>query len=123
MLLPLVVVLLPRAGYARVRSALARLVRERATLPPDVEARLQETTRMVDLAAGRLPLRPACLARSLVLWTLLGTQGIPADLRLGVRAGGAPLDAHAWVEFAGRPLNDTADHVRTYEVLSGDGGA
>jgi hypothetical protein len=116
-LLPAVGGLLRLMGYRRVRAALAWLVRAPRIPAPDAEARIGATVRMVDLATTRLPLRPACLPRSLVLWTLLRAQGVAAELRLGVRAGGVPLDAHAWVEFAGRPLNETPEVVRSYAVL------
>lgn len=64
------------------------------------------TTRMVEAAARRGPYRPACLPRSLALWAILRWQGHPAELRLGVRKKEGALQAHAWVELDGRPLND-----------------
>lgn len=123
LLLPVVVGLLPVAGYGRLRAVLGRwgggLVRERRPVvaPAEVEARIGETVRMVDLAITRVPVRSACLAQSLVLWALLGRQGIATELRFGVRGGGVPLDAHAWVERDGRPLNETPERIRAYSVL------
>jgi len=50
-----------------------------------------------------------CLGRSLVLWFLLRRRGIDAELVIGAAppelTGGLP--AHAWVEVAGEPVNDT----------------
>jgi hypothetical protein len=124
-LLPLVVGLLPRAGYARTRRVLARVGRlgrpAGRELPPDAEARVGETVRMVDLATARLPVRSACLSQSLVLWSLLGAQGVASEIRFGVRAGGERLDAHAWVEVDGRPLNETPERVRAYSALQHPG--
>jgi hypothetical protein len=33
---------------------------------------------------------------------------------IGVRPGGVPLDAHAWVERGGVPLNERSEVVATY---------
>jgi hypothetical protein len=68
---------------------------------------------LVQISAAHLPARPNCLARSLALQTLLHRRGIPAELRLGVRKEGQHFEAHAWVEFDGQVLNDSADvHTR-----------
>jgi hypothetical protein len=50
-----------------------------------------------------LPTDSRCLMRSLVLTTLLARRGVPSTLIIGVSP--APeFKAHAWVEYAGRPL-------------------
>ena len=49
---------------------------------------------------------PNCLERSLVLWWLLRRHGIRGELRIGARKSGMLLEAHAWVELAGKVLND-----------------
>lgn len=119
--LPLSVLLLRVAGYGRTRRLGERLLgranRAQRRPPADADARVAATVRMVDLATARLPLRSACLSQSLTLWYLLGRQGIPSEIRFGVRAGGEPLDAHAWVERDGRALNETEAVVRSYAVL------
>jgi hypothetical protein len=70
--------------------------------PPSVD-------RLVDVAA-RHHLRPMrCLQRSLVLQALLSRQGLPSDLRIGVRRYSDRLDAHAWLEQSGRPLFETLE--------------
>ena len=48
----------------------------------------------------------SCLAESLLLWGVLSGYGIDARLCLGVRTITGPLDAHAWVSYRGRVLND-----------------
>lgn len=50
-----------------------------------------------------LPFDSRCLMRSLALTVLLARRGLPSDLVISVRAGGA-FGAHAWVEHAGTPL-------------------
>src|SRR5688572_13911854 len=56
-------------------------------------------------AAARHHVRPmTCLPRALALQALLRRNGIPAELRIGVRREGGALQAHAWVEEAGSPV-------------------
>lgn len=60
--------------------------------------------------AGRHgPYRAKCLPQSLTLWWLLRRQGIESQLRFGARKNARRMEAHAWVEFEGTPLNDSAD--------------
>ena len=47
-----------------------------------------------------------CLPRALCLRWLLGRYGIAADLRIGVARQEEGLDAHAWVEWRGRPVGE-----------------
>jgi hypothetical protein len=75
---------------------------------------VRTTVRMVDLAARHLPWQPSCLPRSLVLWFLLRRQGVPAELRIGVRKSQQQLQAHAWVEVEGQVVNDAPDIAAEY---------
>lgn len=50
-----------------------------------------------------------CLTRSLYLWWLLRRRGVGAKLRIGVRLEDGTLEAHAWVECDGIPVNDRPD--------------
>lgn len=63
------------------------------------------TARMVRTAVRYSIGHPTCLEESLVLWWLLGRQGIAAELRIGVRKCGENFEAHAWVECEGSTLN------------------
>lgn len=101
--------LLRIAGYERLRRWGARLTPLLASPPADSWSVSIRTDRMVRMAAGRVPVASACLSRSLTLWLMLRIQGIESELYLGVRRGADELDAHAWVEHLGRPLNDTVD--------------
>ena len=58
-----------------------------------------------------------CLSRSIALMCLLGRCGIRADLRLGVRLEGNGLDAHAWVEHDGVPLNESPGIARRFPIF------
>jgi hypothetical protein len=69
-------------------------------------------------AASRHHLYPIrCLARSLVLQTLLARRGIRSELRIGVRTGDDGLQAHAWVEHEGRPLAESGDPEESFAAL------
>jgi hypothetical protein len=75
-----------------------------------VEGEARATARMVKAAASHGPYRATCLRQSLALWWLLRLQGIDGLLHIGVRkADNATMEAHAWVELGGQPLNDRED--------------
>ncbi|MBC7597952.1 MAG: lasso peptide biosynthesis B2 protein [Polaromonas sp.] len=63
----------------------------------------------VNIAARHTPFPAACLTRSLLLGWLLQRQGVKSELRIGVRLTQGSLDAHAWVECEGIPVNDRHD--------------
>lgn len=77
---------------------------------PDIKA-LGET---VNIAARHTPFPATCLTRSLLLGWLLQRCGVQSDLRIGVRLIQGTLDAHAWVECAGLPVNDRPDIARDF---------
>ena len=108
-LLPSTVVLLRWRGLAAARAFLGRI-------PTFAGNDLSSTTvaRMVDAAASFVG--ASCLPRSLVLWRLVSARG--AVICLGV-AGPVPeaFAAHAWVELAGRPLNDAPDVAERYAAF------
>ncbi len=64
---------------------------------------------LVDIASRRAFFESTCLARSLVLGRILRGLGVANALRIGVRVTEGALNAHAWIECAGVPLNDLAD--------------
>lgn len=55
-----------------------------------------------------------CLVRSLALWTMLLRRGVETELRIGIRRHEGKLEGHAWLEFAGQPINEDAEKVGTY---------
>jgi hypothetical protein len=73
----------------------------------------------VSRAARYLPVPSTCLSRSLVLHSLLAREGVDASLRIGVRTEKGGLEAHAWVEFEGSPLNDRNDIATSYPPFEG----
>jgi hypothetical protein len=58
-----------------------------------------------------------CLSQSLTLSWLLRRRGLEPTLRLGVRLLEQKLDAHAWVVYDGRVLNDTQDVAERFTPL------
>jgi hypothetical protein len=81
------------------------------------DERVEMTARMVRAAAYRSFAGAGCLERSLTLWWLLGRQGIASSVRIGTRKTRDKLDAHAWVEWRGRVLNEPEDWHRHYAAF------
>ncbi len=59
----------------------------------------------------------SCLAESLALWWLLRRKGIDANLKIGVRTLTGVFESHAWVECAGRVLNEAADIEKIFSTI------
>jgi hypothetical protein len=82
---------------------------------------------LLETVSRHHPLPAHCLQRSLALHEWLRAEGLPSDLRIGVRKEGEALKAHAWVELSGRPVNDRSAAVAAFRPLvpsptPGDGG-
>lgn len=60
-----------------------------------------------------------CLVRSFVLQSLVSKRGISSDLRIGFLKKGNCLEAHAWVEKDGVPINDSPDVTEKFNVFEG----
>jgi hypothetical protein len=115
MLLPVFWLGLRRYGLARFQARL-----ERSPLVARQAPRLEELAafgRLVN-AAARYSIAPAtCLTRSLLLRWLLRRRGVDTDLRIGVQLVEGKLDAHAWVEYEGVPINDAPDVARRFAAF------
>jgi len=91
-----------------------------STVPSAAQASAKRLAQLVDIASRRGPYNATCLRQSLALWWLLRRRGLPADLRIGVAKEAEKVRAHAWVELAGRVINDratVADDYAVYENL------
>jgi hypothetical protein len=73
---------------------------------------------LVNIAARHVPFPATCLTRSLLLHWMLQRRGIASELRIGVRMNQGALDAHAWVEYAGIPINDRSDVGKQFEPFA-----
>lgn len=109
-------VLLPSfAVLLRVGSPARFLLRQRGHETPGALADARAAARAVNLVAARL--HATCLTRSLVLHRILAGRGIATMLRVGVRNEAGRVQAHAWLECGGVPVNDTAHGVRGFALL------
>jgi len=76
---------------------------------------IQTLGELVNIAARHVPFPATCLSRSLLLVWLLNRRGVKSNLRIGVRLTRGVLEAHAWVECDGIPVNDRVDVIRQFE--------
>jgi hypothetical protein len=75
-------------------------------------AEARHITRLLSAAASHLLVRTNCLEQATALCYVLRRRSIPAELRFGARKDSAGLEAHAWVEHLGVPLNeDRGEHL------------
>jgi hypothetical protein len=115
-LLPAVRVGLRTLGLRRVQSVLGSRVAPGPRTEADrVDYHARRTARLVNVASGFAG--GTCLARSIVLACLLERQGVPAQLRIGVRNAENGFEAHAWVEAAGLSLDERQDVGERYAAF------
>jgi Transglutaminase-like superfamily len=116
LLLPIVATSLKTLGVRRTQLWLVR--KSPGSVVPLTEhtrANVRRAAQMVAVACRRQPLRSSCLPRTIVLWSLLRSRGINADVRIGVRCGNEEeFQAHAWLEWNGEVVNDAADVATQY---------
>ena len=118
-LLPLVVLSLRWRGFRETQAALQRFL-PKANPEPDaaLASKITElTAHMVNAADRHGLVHPSCLAKSLTLWWLLGRQGIPSHLRIGIRKEKEKFEAHAWVERDGTALNEPDEPHHHYAAF------
>ena len=127
-------VLLPvvawRVQFLPIKSTFTWL---RSKLPPNVKHQLEEeailpqaqrTTWLMFKALRFSLIKGKCLSQSLVLWHLLGRQGITSQLRIGfnkdisqIPVASDNFTAHAWVECQGVILNERPDVYQRFVVF------
>lgn len=110
-LLPTIALGLRLFSLRRVQTALAR-GKPATEIEADMSrasVRAAEVARLVAAAARHGLCQASCLPVALTLGWFLHRQGIPTDLRVGVRKVAARLEAHAWIEHQGIPLIDTPE--------------
>jgi hypothetical protein len=118
-LLPLVTLSLRQRGFRATQAVLRRFL-SNAIPEPDAARAGKEvavTAHMVNAADRHGLVHPSCLAKSLTLWWLLGRQGIPSHLRIGIRKEKEKFEAHAWVERDGAALNEPDEHHHHYAAF------
>jgi len=118
-LLPRIALSLRLHGFIRTKDSFQKEILRSPVSRPDQHSdqTVRETCRMVKAAGHYGFLRPTCLVESLALCYLLQKQGVPADLRIGVRKISDEFEAHAWVEYAGAALNQPDEQHRHYSAF------
>ena len=107
-------VLMPRRD---IRTLVSLSRRQQRRLPVESAQTLTDPWRValrLGNAVGRvlsvLPTDSRCLVQSLVLTRLLSARGIPSQLVIGAHS--TPyFEAHAWVEYEGRPVLPPGDFL------------
>ena len=95
------------SGFLERRSAAVHATGNRSQL-----AEARNITRLLCAAASHLFVRSNCLEQAMALSYVLRRHGIPAELCFGARRDSPRLEAHAWVEHLGAPLNeDRGEHL------------
>lgn len=118
-LLPFIRMLLWIRGYGGTTRLLGAHLPAPTEPAGDVPPPVAEIASAVTAVAALFPFRSRCLARSITIWWLCGRRGHDVDVLIGVAAPkDNRLPAHAWAEYGGRPLNDTADVRERYGVIS-----
>ena len=119
--LPAVAVLIRVKGLGPCQRLLARLtpaaMKSATGADGSAESLARAVGRIVTAAAAHGPYRANCLQRSVVIWWLLRRRGLEGELRIGARKEGGRFDAHAWVEFSGRALNESRDVGARFAVF------
>jgi hypothetical protein len=117
-LLPLVSLSLRLRGFRKTQAFLQKSL-SLPSHPADisVSSSAHLTVRMVRAAVRTGIGHPTCLDESLVLWWLLGRQGIRSELKVGVRKEGEKFEAHAWVECDGMALNEPEARHQHYAAF------
>lgn len=82
--------------------------------PPQTRI-IEQISSAVDLASIWYPKQVLCLQRSAATACLLKAHGVHAQMVIGAQQ--LPFRAHAWVEVAGRVVNDKPYTPEIYAVL------
>ncbi len=85
-----------------------RIVSEGTTVHARDVRRARRYARRIETAARLHFVRARCLHRSLALHEWLREEGLPSELRIGVRKQGGELKAHAWVELGQHVVTEAA---------------
>ncbi|MCL4541092.1 MAG: lasso peptide biosynthesis B2 protein [Chloroflexi bacterium] len=106
-------------GLKRVASWASRPISahmERTVLPSE-SRKANSYARWIEVASRHHLVPAMCLCRSLVLHYWLRKEGLPSELRIGVRKGAHKLEAHAWVELSGQVINDAPTTVAAFTPM------
>lgn len=125
LLVPAMHVVVRVIGFNRLQQRIARTTPRRSRAEATAATHLRTCVVSVNRVKrfSVLGLRGNCLSQSLALTWLLRRRGLSPTLRLGARLIDGQFDAHAWVEYDGRVLNDTQDVGARFTPLTERPGA
>lgn len=88
-----------------------------------VESARMDRAQQLGLAVSRAGdygvFRPLCLVRAVALHRMLEGHRIRGSrIRIGVRMRRGRFGAHAWVEYGGRVIGDSIEHVGSFAELA-----
>ncbi len=110
---------LRKFSYARVSHWFTpKQPRQHTPESEDPNRLIKRIWQLVDMASRNHILTITCLRRSLVAQRLLSQQGIPVELRFGVKKDGGLIQAHAWLEYQGQVIGDPEQLSKAYEPLA-----
>lgn len=121
-LLPLTVAAVRAFGVRRWQRVLAKLTRFKKSSYPTYQTSRQRApaiARIVRIAAQHGFHNANCLPQSLVLWSLLRSNGMESEIRFGARKGERELEGHAWVECFGVALNEEGNVNQRFSRFEG----
>src|SRR5437879_9373685 len=95
--------------HGLVRGSAVRTIKQNRASCTD------ELCRAMDLACVFYPKRVMCLQRSAATTLLLRRYGIRAEMVIGAQM--LPFKSHAWVELAGKVINDKPTMLEMYRPL------
>jgi len=101
-------------GFKRLLDHSERIVPVTGQASSVSPASVRRCTLLFSAVARRMPLPLKCLGRSLALCWILRLRGVDATVNIGVRKEDDELDAHAWVQFGDRVINDAEDVAQRY---------
>ncbi len=109
--------------YRHWRGWLETQQREPAQQTKDNEATLKRLEHIIRLSesAARNHLRPMnCLRRTFTQQKILRRRHLPSTVHIGVRSGESALEAHSWLCWQGRVLNDAPDVSEHYAEMQAE---
>ena len=81
-------------------------VDEQAAKQKDLQRDWSRLAWCVDAAANNHLFPMQCLERSLTRQRMLRKRGVEAELKIGLQKQDTGIEAHAWLELTGKPLNE-----------------
>ena len=112
LILPMTYAGLELFGLKRLLSGIQHLAPVGGRVPDCCPEEIHTYADLFSAVARRCPLPLKCLGRSVALCWLLQLRGIDAKVHIGVRKQPGGLNAHAWVQYGDRVLNDR-DNIDT----------